>query len=566
MVNHQHHQHFFSSCKCYLSRLQQGLLILLLLASTHLSAQVDIYSEISMTDQLRIRQLSGVDSNGHLSFNLRTSANYFVQKDTASRFWKRNAAIRLNSVGFLQQQNSLVGLSSNDGNMLPNVGSQLRGHLNISMRLKFLHIQLAPEWISAENLTPTSFELDKKDGNYFAKYYFYIVNKIDMFPRFGKERITRLLPGQSSVTLQGKHLAFGISTENIWWGPALRNSLVMSNHASGFTHLTLNTLQPIKTPIGHLEAQVIYGNLQNVQFEHPDHQRMRSIWSGGIAIKDSTKRSLSGFMISWEPKWLRNFYTGIASTGTGYNGDTTQKMFSFPFFTTKKPLRLGSFFMRYVLPKDRTELYIELGRADRLAGPHNIIRDSIPMGYTAGIRKLIPMGKKGGYFHLGLELTRLQLPDPRMIFTPNEPFGRPQTNSWYTNSTITQGYTNNAEVMGAWIGPGSNSQTLQLGWIKGYKRIMITGERVINNNDFFYYNYLTPSLQTQNQNNSQFWANLNTTAQVQWNFGKLLVSAAWSYTSLLNYRWIKLDGGFSGPSKLSDRRNTQTYFSIGWGF
>jgi len=311
---------------------------------------------------------------------------------------------------------------------------------------------------------------------------------------------------------------------------------------------------------------VIYGNLGNTNFEHPDHQRMRTIWSGGIDTKDSSRRGLSGFMFSWEPKWTPNFFIGMASTGTGYQSDSTKKLFSFPFFTSKKPLKLGSFFMRYLMPKDKTEIYIELGRGDRLAGPHNIIRDSIPLGYTAGIRKLIPLRKNGSSFYVGLEVTRLQLPDPRMIFTPNDPFGKPQTNSWYTSNTIKQGYTHQAEVLGAWIGPGSNSQTLQIGWIKGYKRIMLTGERVIHNNDFYYYNYLTPSLQTQLQNNSQFWADLNATAQIQWNFGKLLLSGAWSYTSLLNYRWIKLDGGFSGPSKLSDRRNTQTYFSVAWGF
>ena len=546
-------------------RIHINFVFYLLFLSTGIQAQVDIDSDISRADLLRLGSLKNKELQQHYSFNLRSSSVYAIQKDTAASFWKKKAAIRFNGAGYLFQQNTKLGLTSNDGNLLPNVGIQQRAQFNLSMRFKYLYIQLAPEWIGAENKTPEGFEWDKNDGNYFARYYFYIVNKIDMYPRFGKEKITRLLSGQSSARIQGNAVSFGISTENLWWGPSLRNSLVMSNNASGFTHFTLNTIRPLKTAVGHFEGQLIYGNLLNTTSEHPDHERMRTIWTGGIDKKDSSQRSLSGLMLSWEPKWLPNFFVGIATTGTGYLGDSSRKLFSFPFFKSNKPIKLGSFFMRYAMPADRTEIYIEMGRADRMAGPHNIIKDSIPMGYTAGLRKLIPLRNKNSYIYLGLEVTRLQLPDPRMIFTPNDPFGKPQTNSWYTNSIVKQGYTNNAEVLGAWIGPGSNSQTFQVGWINGNKRIMLTGERVLHNEDFYYYNYLTNSIDFLNQNSSKHWADINATAQVQWSFKKLYINAAWSYTSLLNYRWIKLDGGFSGPSKLSDRRNTQTYFSIGWG-
>jgi hypothetical protein len=120
--------------------------------------------------------------------------------------------------------------------------------------------------------------------------------------------------------------------------------------------------------------------------------------------------------------------------------------------------------------------------------------------------------------------------------------------------------------MGAWIGPGSNSQTLQLGVVNGSKKIMLTGERVVHNEDFYYYNFITNDLRANYQNPNKHWADISATAQVQWNVRNLLLSAAWSYTSLLNYRWTKLDGGFSGPSKLSDRKNTQIYASAVWYF
>ncbi|MFX8805488.1 capsule assembly Wzi family protein, partial [Acinetobacter baumannii] len=53
----------------------------------------------------------------------------------------------------------------------------------------------------------------------------------------------------------------GISSENLWWGPGIYNSLLMSNNAPGFWHLTFNSRKPLKTPIGDFEWQLIGGKL-----------------------------------------------------------------------------------------------------------------------------------------------------------------------------------------------------------------------------------------------------------------------------------------------------------------
>src|SRR5690606_22347969 len=91
-----------------------------------------------------------------------------------------------------------------------------------------------------------------------ARYYdFY--NNIDLPARFGKTAYTRAYLGQSSIRLNVKSLSLGLSSENLWWGPGRKNSLLMSNTAPGFMHLTLNTLKPISSPIGSFEGQLIAG-------------------------------------------------------------------------------------------------------------------------------------------------------------------------------------------------------------------------------------------------------------------------------------------------------------------
>ena len=60
-----------------------------------------------------------------------------------------------------------------------------------------------------------------------------------------------------------KNISFGISNENLWWGPGIYNSLILTNNAPGFLHFTINTHKPISNKFGNFEWQIIGGNLSN---------------------------------------------------------------------------------------------------------------------------------------------------------------------------------------------------------------------------------------------------------------------------------------------------------------
>ena len=542
------------------------LIIQLFVCFSTLEAQVEHFSEISNVDMFRLKQLSDQDSIEGSSFTIRSTSVLNALRDRRFGKKRKDFSFTPYSIGYTFQKNDNLGLGYNDGSMLPSVGSQDRIMVNMEARWKGLVVTIAPELLRAENLAPQDFVLNSQDPNYMARYYLFIVNKVDDYSRFGVDKIQKTLLGQSGIRYENKSFSIGISNENLWWGPGVRNSLVMTNNATGFPHLSFNTIKPVKSKFGQFEGQVILGLPTNPEFDHPDNARMRKIWEAGIAKKDSSSRSLAGFVIDWQPVWTKNLHIGMASSSMSYLKNKEGRLLAFPLFISRKPIKLGSMFLRYVMPKDKTELYIEYGRADKMTTLFNILRDSIPSGYTAGIRKLFQLSNGKSHFMVGIEVTRLQLPDPRLIFTLGNPYGAPQTNSWYASSQILQGYTNYGQVIGAGIGPGSNSQTLQLAWVKGAKKISITGERVARNNDFYYYNYITNSLVPQYQNPNKFWADINATGQIQWNIRNLMIGGSWSYTSLLNYRWLKLDGGFSGPSKISDKRNTQISASAVWFF
>ena len=52
-----------------------------------------------------------------------------------------------------------------------------------------------------------------------------------------------------------------------------------------------------------------------------------------------------------------------------------------------------------------------------------------------------------------------------------------------------QGYTNEGQVLGASVGLGGTSQTIELNWRRGNNHIGMSAERRLHNNDFYVYSF-----------------------------------------------------------------------------
>lgn len=129
------------------------------------------------------------------------------------------------------------------------------------VKLDPLSIQLRPEFVYAQNKDFDGYALDRSDLE--LRQYYRVYNQIDAPKQFGKGAYTKANWGQSSIHLTAGPVSVGLSNENLLWGPGISNSLLMGNNASGFKHLTLNTVKPIHTPIGSFEAQLIAAKLEN---------------------------------------------------------------------------------------------------------------------------------------------------------------------------------------------------------------------------------------------------------------------------------------------------------------
>lgn len=503
-------------------------------------------------DNLRRQQLLGNDSSKS-SFMIRpvniSNRNNFLL-DPASgisldNFRKQIVSSRndlysvyLLPVTWQQQINSHHPYGWNDGSMIQARGYQTQVSAGIYAKIGPLSVQLRPEYVYAQNKDFR--ELHEADGNgpdFINKYIDGFYNGIDNPERFGNDRYSKLSWGQSSIRLTFDPVSIGLSNENLWWGPGVRNSLLMSNTASGFKHLTLNTTRPVNTPIGSFETQIIAGRLE--------HSGVPLINDPAVRAKPNDWRYLSGIVFTYQPKWVPNLYLGFDRSFTVYRENMGSSFGDYlPLFSSieKAPITGGandednrqrdqyaSFFARWVMPESHAEVYLQYGRNDH---PYNL-RDlnqepEHSRAYIAGFRKLVPLKQEDEFIQVGIELTQLE--------GARTGIGREQP-TWYIHHQVRDGYTNMGQVLGAGIGPGSNLQSLDVSWVKGLKRIGFQVERLVNNNDLYYV--------TIKSDPRRKWIDLSFSGKFDWTYKRFILNSQLSYIRSNNYQYTAKNAVFT---------------------
>jgi hypothetical protein len=521
------------------------LSILLVFVKLGVSAQSLPVGTTAIEDYYRRLQLLGnIDTT--TSFTIRPLFPSYIKKnaffpdsnergiDTGSTWISKNGKLR---TVFLPLNIQTLASSDhpygwNDGALIPARGLQASVSIGVFAQYGPLTIQLKPEIVTAQNLVFETFDKNHYDV-IFARYYD-IYNNIDLPARFGEESYANIYWGQSSVRLNYKSISGGLSTENLWWGPGIRNSLLMSNSAPGFTHFTLNTLKPLKTPIGSFEGMVIGGRLRNSGFAPltPD----KSFFGTNLYVpKPNDWRYLSGIIITWQPKWIPGLFLGFDQSQLSYGKNLKGIKDYLPVFSTVKkvtspdnPLathdQLSSMFMRWVWPQEHAEIYFEFGHYNNTQdAEQQILNPTDSRAYIFGLRKLLPFKQKTDESILiGVEVTQLQGTSIAKNIQGQE---------WYVSQNIRQGYTNQGQPLGAGIGPGGNLQALEVSWVKGLKKLGVQFERYVHDNDFYYYAF------QDSHDYSRHWTDLSMVFNGEWNYKNLVFNANMRFIQSLAYQW-----------------------------
>jgi hypothetical protein len=439
-----------------------------------------------------------------------------------------------------QQFNSHHPYGWNDGPMIPAKGYQTMISGGIYLKYGPLSVQLRPEYVYATNPAFDGFASGHGDADLTRYYAFH--NLVDWPERYGEIPYKKAFLGQSSIRLTFGAISMGVSNENLWWGPGVNNALAITNNPSGFKHLTLNTVRPVKTFLGDFEGQVVAGKLVNSGYP----ALLTTTTSNGIKL-DSTKnissRYFTGFNINYHPKWVPGFTFGLIRTFNAYYNDVKDGGFNayIPFFTsyTKENVNGGigdafprdqitTLYARWLFKKAQAEVYFEYGWEDNLYNTADLIQSpEHSRAYILGFRKMLPFkGRADQHILISTEVTQTSQHTERSIR---------EVGLWYVNYQLLHGHTQDGQTLGAGTGTGGNIQSIDISWVSGLKKFGVGFDRYEHDVDFS--EIYLPAI----NGNSRNWVDLAMSLNGSWNYKNLLFNAKLQTIKSLNYQWILKD-------------------------
>jgi Capsule assembly protein Wzi len=420
-------------------------------------------------DRLRSNQLTAGVAPGQ-SLLLR-SASALTPSITGSNGGWRAARI---SPQFLAVINTAIPFSQNYGSLWAGNGPSTRTLLGLKLESAHATLILAPEiilsanadWVLRQDFYAPPLPPDRSP--YDLPYY--VGNStIDQPMRFGNKPIGRIDLGETTAMWSGDRVAFGLSNENEWWGPGIRNAIVLSNNAPGFPHLFVRSARPLQTRFGDVEMRWLVGGLtESAYFDTVSTNNTRSLASIAATLQTG-----------WDPNLSFGFARSVYATATGW-GQVPWRWFDVFAHTSKTKFasvrkdQLFSLFSRWVFPNDGVEVYGEWGRVELRPSLRDfLIAPNHTQGYTLGLQWRGASWRDGN-FRLQGEITQLE---------QSATFRDTAVPSWYTSTRVIQGYTNRGEMLGASIGPGAQSQFAALDYLRNAWRFGTFGGRIRWNED-----------------------------------------------------------------------------------
>ncbi|MFL5541652.1 MAG: capsule assembly Wzi family protein, partial [Longimicrobiaceae bacterium] len=254
---------------------------------------------------------------------------------------------------------SRIPVARNDGALRAGRGASALAMTGMMLQAGPLRLIAAPELAWEENrsfdtLLPAGWTQAQRAA--FRAPWLTGRNAADLPYRFGPGSGSRILPGESSLTLRAGALSLGAATEEQWWGPGVRNAVLFTNQAAGVPHLFARTTRPLRTPLGRVEAKWVAGGLQ------------RSEWAPDTL---SAWRSLSAFGLVLHPAWglsigaARAVYADADGAGGALSraGDAFARWRGAGDSLAAHPFeQMTSLFGRWVFPAAGAEVYAEWAR------------------------------------------------------------------------------------------------------------------------------------------------------------------------------------------------------------
>jgi len=305
--------------------------------------------------------------------------------------------------------------------------------------------------------------------------YTYYRSRIDYPQRFGDDPLARFNLGESEVRFDWKTISIGFGREQLWLGPASENPIILGTNAAPFPKFDFG-LKKSDTPLGPFEFIFWWGRLTESDYFDD--------------VATNNHNLFSGTSIGWAPSFIPGLTVGINRIviGAWENIDLSNLLtvlnpqFQNTEYGRDEEDQRASITMDWIFPSVGFNAYFEWARND--FSPN--LRDNITLepshsqAYTVGLAQKIELEQ--GFIIVRAELSQLECSDSYYI---NLLYGYP---GFYTHGIITQGHTNEGQILGAGIGTGSESQYLEAVWYHQRGSVKTFFRRISRDRDYLYQN------------------------------------------------------------------------------
>jgi Capsule assembly protein Wzi len=421
-------------------------------------------------------------------------------------YQSRGNSISLLPINFSQKLNTDHPYGWNDGAMSYSKGYQMQVAGGIFASFGNLKIQLRPEFVKTAS------------GQYETNQSWGLVTN----------GLSKVLPGQSSVRYDLGKVSLSASTQNLWWGPGIVNSMLMSNNAPGFFHYSFATNRPLKTFLGNFQFQIISATLKQDSSQGFEHRNLKKL---NLQNRD---RAYNALTFTFQPVIMKNITFGLTRAFQNLAENNIAgfvpkylpvlgSFFGSAYNDTINRDQILSFNTRWVFPKNHAEVYFEFGYNDAKDNFRDLMLDmSHASGYIFGFKKLSYLNKMD-YLDFGAEVIR-------MAQTPS--YLMRNAGNFYEHGRITEGYTHNNQILGAGSGFGNNMQTVNLSYNRGWNKYGLIFNHIVQNPT----QIVTGSIENLGLRTTK-WEDFSYGIQSRYRYRNILFSANLEYVNSKNYLW-----------------------------
>ena len=421
-------------------------------------------------------------------------------------YQSRGNSISLLPINLSQKLNTDHPYGWNDGAMSYSKGYQMQVGAGIFASFGNLKVQLRPEFVKTAS---SQYETNESWG--------LVTNGL-----------SKILPGQSSVRYDLGKVSLSASTQNLWWGPGIYNSMLMSNNAPGFFHYSFATNRPLKTFLGNFQFQIISATLKQDSSQGFEHRNLKKL---NLQNRDRAYNALS---FTFQPVIMKNITFGLTRAFQNLAENNIAgfvpkylpvlgSFFGSAYNDTINRDQILSFNTRWVFPKNHAEVYLEFGYNDAKDNFRDLMLDmSHSSGYLFGFKKLSYLNKLD-YLDFGAEVIR-------MAQTPS--YLMRNAGNFYEHGRMTEGYTHKNQILGAGSGFGNNMQTVNLSFNRGWNKYGLVFNHIVQNPT----QIVTGSIENLGLRTTK-WEDFSYGIQSRYRYRNILFSANLEYVNSKNYLW-----------------------------